>query len=154
MMKRLASNILASCLVLLGSCEGHGGHQTAYQVLKAEGFGEENILFCQIGDGKVVKNVNKEISALLEALKNSSIVDGVFPTPAYTIEIEKGSSSSSELITIYVAVSGDGLVLLHGRKPVRFHCPSLPSFCATAFNGSNTVLAQPVAAPDANTGRR
>jgi hypothetical protein len=129
--------LLLLYLSVLTSCHHY---ENVYQVLASRGFGGRGFLVCQLREGNVVKNINKDELNLLETLKRSKIVGKTSPVPLYTISFENGSSWPWEKITIYTDRSGDGYVDYRGRRVAFFNCADLPKFCEQAFNRNSIIL--------------
>ena len=110
-------------------------------VLDILGFKEGRILFCQVTDGNLTKNINQDVPILWKRLRRAAIAIGSSEPPTYTVYLERGSSSAAQAIAISVATTGNGYVEYLGKKILFFKSTEFYDFCVTAFNNSEIELA-------------
>ena len=134
-MKSCGFLAVAAVAVVLG-CQDPMSYPSGLEYLKAEGFGPQ--LFAQVRN-ETTKNINDQVPALLELLRNSEMVPERRIAPWFTIWLESGSSLPSQVISIEIGVDGYG-VIQHVDERAYFHCSKLPRFAEAAFNESTIVV--------------
>jgi hypothetical protein len=138
---RFAGSVMCRLLVFaplayeLG-CTSPTSYPNGLEYLRAQGFGPH--LFAQVRS-ETVKNINDQVPALLELLRGSEMVPERPIRPDFTIYLESGSSSPSQLITIQIQSDGYG-VMQHVDQRAWFYCGTLRNFTAAAFDQSTIVV--------------
>jgi hypothetical protein len=139
---RLNIKKLHVLLILLGTTVGSScqNHITAFDVLVQTGFAGKELPFCQVSDGKVIKNTNQDVPALYEAIKHSVVIKCVSEPPSYTVNLENGSTFASEIISISIGKQGEGRIDYMGTQRICFRSPEFRKVCESAFNQSNIIV--------------
>lgn len=134
---KIISYIFVTLLLLTHGCHDS---KNVYDVLINRGFDERLTLFCQISDGKTVKNINEDLPMLFKSIKNSMIVPRISQNPSYVISLQNGSAFSYQCIKLHACKSEDGYVEYLGKKIFFFNCGGLYNFCVDSFNRSTIII--------------
>jgi hypothetical protein len=127
--------VLAPVAFALG-CQDPTSYPNGLEYLKAEGFGPN--VFAQVRS-ETEKNINDQVPALLDMLRESEMVPERRIVPFFTIYLESGSSSPSQVVSIQIGIDGYG-VMQHVHERAYFYCSELPRFAEAAFNQSTIVV--------------
>ncbi|HEX5009570.1 MAG TPA: hypothetical protein VFY71_04145 [Planctomycetota bacterium] len=125
--------VLLACAI---SCTSPTSYPNGLEYLRAQGFGPH--LFAQVRS-ETAKNINDQVPALLDLLRDSEMVPERPIRPEFTIYLESGSSLPSQRMTIQIQSDGYG-VIQHVDQRAWFYCGRLRSFTAAAFDQSTTVV--------------
>ena len=127
-------------LILLAVGSSCQNNETAYDVLVQKGFVGKQLPFCQVSDGKVIKNTNLDVPAFYEAIKHSVVINTISESPVYTVHLENGSAFASEVISISVGKQGEGCIDYKGTRRICFRSSDFYKACESAFNRSTIIV--------------